>query len=60
MIIPESQKVEILAKYENGFAAAVCSKFGKGNVILFSFHPEKLFSTLPMLKNAVAFCDKNA
>ncbi len=59
MIIPESKKIKILAEYENGFGALVHSKFGKGNVILFSFHPEKLTSTLLLLKNAIGFCDKD-
>ncbi len=57
MIIPKSKKVKVLAEYENGFGALVYSKFGKGSVILFSFHPEKLSSTVHLLKNAIAFCD---
>jgi glutamine amidotransferase-like uncharacterized protein len=55
-------KVEVIAKYNEDFAAIVASNYGKGKVILFSPHPEgslenkidpEEIGTLNLLKNAI-------
>ena len=55
-LIKAGENVEILAKY-NGHAALVYSDYKEGKVILFSFHPEKLNTTLSFLKNAILFAE---
>jgi glutamine amidotransferase-like uncharacterized protein len=55
-------KVEIIAKYDENFAAILASNYGKGKVILFSPHPEgslenkidpEKIGTLNLLKKAI-------
>jgi glutamine amidotransferase-like uncharacterized protein len=48
-------KGAVLAEYNNGDGAAVFSEYGKGKVILFSFHPEKRRETSSLLGNAILF-----
>jgi biotin--protein ligase len=56
--------VEVAAVYENGLAAIVSSKYGKGKVVFFGPHPEGDFKkkinpaklgTLRLIKNAIDY-----
>ncbi|HDJ66535.1 MAG TPA: hypothetical protein ENF33_02315, partial [Nitrososphaeria archaeon] len=38
-IIP-GKGVEVIARYDEEYAAIVCSTYGKGRVLIFSPHPE--------------------
>jgi len=66
-MIEPGQDVEMLAVYEEGPAAIVCSRYGQGRVIIFSPHPEGSLEgkvdpgklgTLKLLENAVVFASK--
>ena len=61
-MIKTGENVEILATYENNFAAIVYANYGKGKVIVFSPHPEGNFDekigTLNLLKNAISYALK--
>jgi glutamine amidotransferase-like uncharacterized protein len=58
------KEIEVAAVYENGLAAIVSSKYGKGKVILFGPHPEGDFKkkinpaklgTLYLIKNSIDY-----
>jgi len=66
-MIGAGQGVEVLAVYEGGSAAIVCSTYGRGRVVIFSPHPEGSLEggvdpgrvgTLRLLENAIAFASK--
>jgi len=61
-VFKANKKIRVIAKYENNNTAIVSSKHGKGDVILFSPHPEgnseskinpKKYGTIKLLKNAL-------
>lgn len=63
-MIEAGKDVEILAIYEKGSAAIVCSTYGGGRVVIFSPHPEGSLEagidpgklgTLRLLQNAISF-----
>lgn len=45
-----------LAVYEMGPTAILSARYGRGNVVLFSPHPEKKPDTTQLLLNAIDFC----
>ena len=53
-IVP-SVKDTALAFYQDGRAAIIFSKYGRGRVVLFSSHPEKLPETWNLLVNAINY-----
>jgi len=63
-MIEAGKGVEVLAVYEKGSAAIVCSTYGEGRVVIFSPHPEGSLEagidpaelgTLKLLDNAISF-----
>lgn len=63
-MIEVGKGVEVLAVYEKGSAAIVCSTYGEGRVVIFSPHPEGSLKagidpgelgTLKLLGNAISF-----
>lgn len=59
--------VEVLATYEGGTAAIVCSNYGQGKVVIFSPHPEgsleggvdpEEIGTLKLLEDTIGELDK--
>lgn len=67
-MIEAGEGVETLAIYREGFAAIVCSTYGEGKVVIFSFHPEgslegrvdlEKAGTLDLLTNAIAFASRS-
>lgn len=62
-IIP-GKGVEVIAVYNEKYAAIVCSRYGKGTVVIFSPHPEGCLSegadpvklgTIKLLRNAIYY-----
>ncbi len=62
--IEPGRGVEVIARYDEKYAAVVCSRYGDGAVVIFSPHPEgslehgvepEKLGTIKLLENAIEF-----